>query len=70
MCLVIHDCLVISVYLHVLYSVLVRTGWNEKEPVAHKLLPMLQKVSNGKLAAVMVRIHFYAVLTNTHMVDV
>jgi hypothetical protein len=32
----------------------VRTGWNEKDPVAHKLVPMLQKISNGKIAAIMV----------------
>ena len=35
-------------------TVKLRTGWNDKEPVAHKLLPMLQKVSNHRLAAVMI----------------
>jgi hypothetical protein len=44
--------LCVCLYLYII----VRTGWNDKEPVAHKLLPLLQSqsVSRGKLAAVMV----------------
>jgi hypothetical protein len=34
----------------------VRTGWSEREPNAHKIIPMLQKISKGRIAAVMVRL--------------
>lgn len=35
-------------------TVKIRTGWNDKEPSAHKLLPVLQKSVGTKLAAVMI----------------
>jgi tRNA-dihydrouridine synthase 3 len=35
-------------------TVKIRTGWNEKDPTAHKLLPHLQRVSKGRIAAVMI----------------
>ena len=37
-------------------TVKVRIGWDEKVPTTHKLIPELQAIANGKLAAVMVRI--------------
>ena len=33
-------------------TVKIRVGWDE--PTAHKLVPMLQKINNGKLAAIMI----------------
>ena len=35
-------------------TVKIRTGWDDKNPMAHKLIPMLQKMSRGRIAAVMV----------------
>ena len=35
-------------------TVKIRTGLDEKSPIAHKLIPQLQKVANGRLAAIMV----------------
>ena len=35
-------------------TVKIRTGWDEKKPMAHKLIPMLQKMSHGRIAAVMI----------------
>lgn len=35
-------------------TVKVRTGWDDKHPNAHKLVPQLQKISNNRLAAIMV----------------
>lgn len=36
-------------------TVKIRTGWDDKAPTAHKLIPQIQKVARGKIAAVMVR---------------
>lgn len=35
-------------------TVKVRTGWDDKNPTTHKLVPLLQKNANGRLAAIMV----------------
>lgn len=35
-------------------TVKIRTGWNDKDPSAHKLLPLLQQSVGTKLAAVMI----------------
>ena len=35
-------------------TVKIRTGWDDKKPMAHKLIPMLQKMSHGRIAAVMI----------------
>ncbi len=35
-------------------TVKIRTGWNEKSPTAHELIPEIQKISKGKIAAIMV----------------
>lgn len=35
-------------------TVKIRTGWDEKTPMAHKLIPMLQKVAKGRVAAIMI----------------
>lgn len=35
-------------------TVKIRTGWDEKNPNAHKIVPMLQKISNGRIAAIMI----------------
>ncbi len=35
-------------------TVKIRTGWDDKSPTAHKLIPQLQKSANGKVAAIMV----------------
>ena len=35
-------------------TVKIRTGWDDKNPMAHKLIPMLQKMSKGRIAAVMI----------------
>lgn len=34
-------------------TVKVRTGWDDKNPNGHKVIPELQKISRGKIAAVM-----------------
>lgn len=38
-------------------TVKIRTGWEEKHPTTHKIIPHLQKVAPDRLAAIMVR-HF------------
>jgi tRNA-dihydrouridine synthase len=35
-------------------TVKVRIGWDEKNPTTHKLIPDLQAIAHGRLAAVMV----------------
>ena len=35
-------------------TVKIRTGWDDKAPNAHKIVPMIQKVARGKIAAIMV----------------
>lgn len=35
-------------------TVKVRTGWDEKHPTTHKLIPYLQKTAPGRLAAIMI----------------
>lgn len=35
-------------------TVKVRTGWDEKNPTTHKLLPLLQKCTKDRIAAVFV----------------
>jgi hypothetical protein len=37
-------------------TVKIRTGWDDKAPTAHKLIPQIQKIANGRIAAIMVRI--------------
>lgn len=37
-------------------TVKVRTGWDDKHPTTHKLVPMLQKSIQGKISALMVSI--------------
>lgn len=36
-------------------TVKIRTGWNERAPNSHLLVPQLQRIANGKIAAIMVR---------------
>ena len=49
-------------------TVKIRTGWDDKNPMAHKLIPMLQKISKGRIAAVMIhgrsRLQRYSKLAN------
>lgn len=35
-------------------TVKMRTGWDEKNPNAHKIIPDIQKISRGKVAAIMI----------------
>jgi len=35
-------------------TVKIRTGWSEKSPTAHDLIPVIQKRAKGNLAAIMV----------------
>lgn len=35
-------------------TVKIRTGWDDKHPTAHKLVPEIQRVARGKVSAVMV----------------
>lgn len=34
-------------------TVKIRTGWDDKNPIGHKLIPEIQKISKGKIAAIM-----------------
>jgi tRNA-dihydrouridine synthase 3 len=34
-------------------TVKIRTGWDDKNPIGHKLIPEFQKIAKGKIAAVM-----------------
>lgn len=49
-------------------TVKIRTGWDEKHPNAHKLIPELQKISNNRIAALMIhgrsRLQRYSKLAN------
>eukprot|EP01038_Epipyxis_sp_PR26KG_P004230 gene4230-6006_t len=49
-------------------TVKVRTGWDDKNPTTHKLIPMLQKSGKGKIAAIMIhgrsRLQRYSKLAN------
>jgi tRNA-dihydrouridine synthase len=36
------------------FTVKLRTGWEEKNPTTHKLVPLLQKESRGRIAAIFV----------------
>jgi tRNA-dihydrouridine synthase len=36
-------------------TVKVRTGWDDKNPTTHKLMPLLQKCTNDRIAAIFVR---------------
>lgn len=35
-------------------TIKIRTGWNEKAPIAHELIPQIQTRFNNKLSAIMV----------------
>ena len=35
-------------------TVKMRTGWNDNDPVAHKIVPELQKLSQGRLSAIFI----------------
>ena len=35
-------------------TVKIRTGWDDKNPNAHKIVPMIQRAASGKVAAVMI----------------
>jgi tRNA-dihydrouridine synthase 3 len=41
---------------HTSVTVKIRTGWDEKNPTGHKLIPDIQKVARGKISAVMVSV--------------
>jgi tRNA-dihydrouridine synthase 3 len=41
-------------YLSRPVTVKIRTGWDCKEPTAHKLIPKLQQISKGRIAAIMI----------------
>ena len=43
-------------------TVKLRTGWDEKTPSTHKLVPLLQKASKGRIAAIFVSIIFSSFL--------
>jgi tRNA-dihydrouridine synthase 3 len=49
-------------------TVKIRTGWDDKAPTAHKLIPELQKVAHGRIAAIMMhgrsRLQRYTRLAN------
>jgi tRNA-dihydrouridine synthase 3 len=49
-------------------TVKIRTGWDDKNPMAHKLIPMLQKSAKGRIAAIMIhgrsRLQRYSKLAN------
>lgn len=34
-------------------TVKIRTGWDDKNPIGHKLIPEFQKISKGRIAAIM-----------------
>lgn len=46
-------------------TIKIRTGWNEKAPIAHELIPQLQTRFNGKLSAIMVSFVFYCAFTTS-----
>lgn len=35
-------------------TIKIRTGWNEKAPIAHDLIPQIQSRFNSRMAAIMV----------------
>jgi tRNA-dihydrouridine synthase len=35
-------------------TIKIRTGWNEKAPIAHELIPQIQRRFNSNLSAIMV----------------
>ena len=35
-------------------TVKVRTGWDDKNPTTHELVPQLQSIANGRLAAIFI----------------
>lgn len=37
-------------------TIKIRTGWNEKAPIAHELIPQIQTRFNNKLSAIMVSV--------------
>lgn len=37
-------------------TIKLRTGWEEKNPTTHKLIPHLQKVAPGRISAIMVNL--------------
>jgi tRNA-dihydrouridine synthase len=40
-------------------TVKVRTGWDDKKPTTHQLVPMLQQSSKGRIAAIFVSYYYH-----------
>jgi tRNA-dihydrouridine synthase len=47
-------------------TIKIRTGWNEKSPIAHELIPQLQTRFNNKLSAIMVSHFLLQMFLATH----
>ena len=52
-------CVCSNIYTYAKVTIKIRTGWNDKNPNAHIIVPQLQQIAKGRIAAVFVSTYTY-----------